>query len=65
MVDVVNFILLFEIIVIEDYCIVCDGGGGVFGYFKVFLEMGEGDFVECFYCDCCFVWVGLFEDLNV
>ena len=29
----------------------CDGGGGALGHPRVFLEMGEGGFVECPYCD--------------
>ena len=33
----------------------CDGGGGALGHPKVYLEMGDEDFVECPYCDRRFV----------
>ncbi|HHL42423.1 MAG TPA: zinc-finger domain-containing protein [Hellea balneolensis] len=29
----------------------CDGGGGVLGHPRVFMEMGPEDFVVCKYCD--------------
>lgn len=53
-----------EIIVTEDHRIACDGGGGALGHPKVFLEMGEHDFVECPYCDRRFVRAGSSEDPN-
>jgi uncharacterized Zn-finger protein len=40
-----------EIIVLEQRRVACDGVGGALGHPRVFLEMGEGDFVECPYCD--------------
>jgi uncharacterized Zn-finger protein len=33
----------------------CDGGGAALGHPKVFLEMGDENFVECPYCDKRFV----------
>ena len=53
-----------EIIVTEDHRIACDGGGGALGHPKVYLEMGEDDFVECGYCDRRFVREGSPEDPN-
>jgi uncharacterized Zn-finger protein len=40
-----------EIIEVDDTRVVCDGGGGALGHPRVYLEMGEADFVECPYCD--------------
>ncbi|MBY0447775.1 MAG: zinc-finger domain-containing protein [Hyphomonadaceae bacterium] len=40
-----------EVIVVEFRRIACDGVGGALGHPRVFLEMGERDFVECGYCD--------------
>ncbi|MHA6287775.1 zinc-finger domain-containing protein [Maricaulis sp. CAU 1757] len=51
-----------EIIVIEGHRAACDGGGGALGHPKVYLEMGEDDFVECGYCDRRFVRKGSPED---
>jgi uncharacterized Zn-finger protein len=34
--------------------VACDGGGAL-GHPKVYLEMGDGTFVECGYCDRRFV----------
>ena len=31
--------------------VACDGGGGALGHPRVYLEMGDGDFVQCPYCD--------------
>jgi len=31
--------------------VACNGGGGALGHPKVFLEMGDENFVECPYCD--------------
>ncbi len=53
-----------EIIVVQGHRIACDGGGGALGHPKVFLEMGEGDFVECPYCDRRYVRAGSSEDPN-
>ncbi|MGH6869900.1 MAG: zinc-finger domain-containing protein [Rhizomicrobium sp.] len=44
-----------EIIEVDDTRVACDGGGGVLGHPKVYLEMGDRDFVECPYCDRRFV----------
>ncbi|MEW5686486.1 MAG: zinc-finger domain-containing protein [Pseudomonadota bacterium] len=38
--------------------IACDGVGGALGHPRVWLEMGEADFVECPYCDRRFVKAG-------
>jgi hypothetical protein len=35
--------------------VACDGVGGALGHPRVYLEMGEADFVECGYCDRRFV----------
>lgn len=51
-----------EIIVIEGHRAACDGGGGALGHPRVFLEMGDDDFVECGYCDRRFVRKGSAED---
>ena len=53
-----------EVIVTEDHRIACDGGGGALGHPRVYLEMGEDDFVECGYCDRRFVKKGASEDPN-
>jgi uncharacterized Zn-finger protein len=44
-----------ETIVVNRTRVACDGGGGALGHPKVYLEMGERDFVECGYCDRRFV----------
>ena len=44
-----------EIIEVETTRVACDGGGGALGHPKVYLEMGDEDFVECPYCDRRFV----------
>jgi uncharacterized Zn-finger protein len=33
----------------------CDGGDGALGHPKVYLEIGEDNFVDCPYCDRRFV----------
>ena len=40
-----------EIVVVNRTRVACDGSGGALGHPKVYLEMGEQDFVECGYCD--------------
>jgi uncharacterized Zn-finger protein len=40
-----------EEIVVRSRRIACDGVGGALGHPRVYLEMGEGGFVECPYCD--------------
>jgi len=40
-----------EVIVVRSRRVACDGVGGALGHPRVWLEMGEADFVECSYCD--------------
>ena len=35
--------------------VACEGVGGALGHPRVYMEMGEEDFVECPYCDRRFV----------
>jgi uncharacterized Zn-finger protein len=44
-----------EIIRVHTRRVACDGVGGALGHPRVYLEMGEADFVECGYCDRRFV----------
>jgi uncharacterized Zn-finger protein len=44
-----------EVIIVRSGRIACDGVGGALGHPRVYLEMGEADFVECPYCDRRFV----------
>ena len=44
-----------ETVVVHRTRVVCDGSGGALGHPRIFLEMGEQDFVECGYCDRRFV----------
>jgi uncharacterized Zn-finger protein len=44
-----------EIIETDQTRVACDGGGGALGHPKVYLEMGDENFVECPYCDKRFV----------
>jgi uncharacterized Zn-finger protein len=44
-----------EIVVVKSKRVACDGVGGALGHPRVWLEMGEADFVECGYCDRRFV----------
>ncbi|HWX89001.1 MAG TPA: zinc-finger domain-containing protein [Rhizomicrobium sp.] len=44
-----------EIVETDQTRVACDGGGGALGHPKVYLEMGDEDFVECPYCDKRFV----------
>jgi len=44
-----------ETIVVRSKRVACDGVGGALGHPRVWLEMGEADFVECSYCDRRFV----------
>jgi uncharacterized Zn-finger protein len=34
----------------------CDGVGGALGHPRIWLEMGDEDFVDCGYCDRRFVY---------
>jgi uncharacterized Zn-finger protein len=44
-----------ETIVVNSTRVACDGGEGALGHPKVYLEMGDENFVECGYCDRRFV----------
>jgi uncharacterized Zn-finger protein len=44
-----------ELVTVRSKRIACDGVGGALGHPRVYLEMGEADFVECPYCDRRFV----------
>ena len=44
-----------EVIVVRSRRVACDGVGGALGHPRVWLAMGEADFVECSYCDRRFV----------
>ncbi len=44
-----------EIIEVDDTRVKCEGIGGALGHPRVYLEMGDKDFVECPYCDRKFV----------
>ena len=44
-----------EVVVVRTRRVACDGVGGALGHPRVWLEMGEADFVECGYCDRRFV----------
>ncbi len=47
-----------EVIIVTSRRIACDGVGGALGHPRVWLEMGEANFVECGYCDRRFVIAG-------
>ena len=48
-----------EIIEVDDTRVMCDGGakdhGAALGHPRVYLEMGDENFIECGYCDRRFV----------
>jgi uncharacterized Zn-finger protein len=44
-----------EVVNVRSRRVACDGVGGALGHPRVWLEMGEADFVECPYCDRRFV----------
>ena len=44
-----------EVVTVRSKRVACDGVGGALGHPRVYLEMGEADFVECGYCDRRFV----------
>src|ERR1700709_29287 len=44
-----------ETIKVDDTRVSCEGIGGALGHPKVYLEMGDENFVECPYCDRRFV----------
>jgi uncharacterized Zn-finger protein len=39
-----------EIIKINDRSLHCDGGGKPLGHPRIFLNMGEADYIDCPYC---------------
>ena len=47
-----------ETIITSDHRVSCDGGGGALGHPKVYMEMGQEDFVQCKYCDRRYVLKG-------
>ena len=44
-----------EVIMVRTRRVACDGVGGALGHPRVYLEMGDENFVECPYCDRRFV----------
>jgi len=40
-----------EVVLVDTTRVACEGVGGALGHPKVFMEMGDSDFVECGYCD--------------
>ena len=53
-----------EIVGVRTKRVACAGVGGTLGHPRVYLEMGEGDFVECPYCDRRFVLASGVEGLE-
>jgi uncharacterized Zn-finger protein len=47
-----------EVVEVSEHRVWCDGGGGALGHPRVYMEMGDDDFVECGYCDRRFVLAG-------
>ncbi len=39
-----------EIVYVSETRVSCNGGGGVLGHPKIYLEMGEEDHITCPYC---------------
>ena len=44
-----------EITEVSERRVACDGGEGALGHPKVYLEMGDENFIDCPYCDRKFV----------
>ena len=44
-----------EVVTVRSRRVACDGVGGALGHPRVWLEMGEANYVECSYCDRRFV----------
>ena len=44
-----------EVVVVDSHRVWCDGGVGALGHPRVYMEMGDSDYVECGYCDRRFV----------
>ena len=53
-----------EVVTVRSKRIACDGVGGALGHPRVFVEMGEANFVECPYCDRRFVLAAGAEGLE-
>lgn len=49
--------LVPEEIAVTRHRVACDGGGGALGHPLVYMEIGDGGFVDCGYCDRRFVRV--------
>ena len=45
----------FETVIVDQADVVCDGGGGVGGHPRVFLNLAASGRVECPYCSRTFV----------
>lgn len=50
-----NSITAPETVVVDRTRVACEGSGGALGHPRIYMEMGEQDFVECGYCDRRFV----------
>jgi len=44
-----------EVFTVDSTRVACDGSGGALGHPRVYLEMGDENFVDCGYCDRRFV----------
>ena len=44
-----------EVVVVDSHRVWCDGGVGALGHPRVYMEMGDSQYVECGYCDRRFV----------
>ena len=40
-----------DVIIVQTRRVSCDGGGGALGHPKVYMDMGQGNEVQCKYCD--------------
>jgi len=49
--EVANAVPPPEVFVVHSKRIACDNVGGALGHPRVWLEMGEANFVDCLYCD--------------
>lgn len=47
-----------EKVLVDAHRVQCEGVGGALGHPRVYLEMGDGDGVECPYCDRLFILRG-------
>ena len=50
--------LVPEIVEVSEHRVWCDGGEGALGHPRVYMEMGDADYVDCGYCDRRFVLAG-------